>query len=309
MDIIMKYIKNLSSDREISQVALGCMRISDMSAKEIDAYINTALELGYNYFDHADVYGGGKCEEVFGNALKRDKNLRDKMVIQTKCGIKKGMYDFSKEHIISAVDGSLKRLGIEQIDVLLLHRPDLLMEPEEVASAFDYLQSSGKVAAFGVSNHSPAQIELLKKYVKQDIIINQLQLSITNAQMISSGANVNLDNSDGVNRDGYVRDYCRINDITVQPWSPLQKGFISGAFLDNESYEELNRALSEMADKYGMTKTGLSIAWILRLPDKMQPIVGSTNLDRIKQIAEASDIEISAEDWYKIYLTAGYKLP
>lgn len=305
----MKYINTFSKNIDVSQVALGCMRISGMSDYEADAYVNTALDCGYNYFDHADIYGGGRCEVVFGDVLKRNPSLRDKVIIQTKCGIRSGMYDFSKEHIINSVNNSLKNLAVEKIDVLLLHRPDLLMDPEQVANAFDELYSSGKVVAFGVSNHSPAQIELLKKYVKQDIVINQLQLSVTNAHMISNGANVNIEDKDGINYDGYIRDYCRLNNITVQPWSPLQKGFIEGTFLGNTEYSEVNNILNEMAEKYRITDTGMAIAWLLRLPEKMQPIVGSTNLDRIRQISEASDIYLSAEDWYKIYLAAGYRLP
>lgn len=305
----MKYITPLSENEKVSQVALGCMRISDKTDKEMDLYLNTAIECGINYFDHADIYGGGKCEEVFGAALKRNPELRDKIYIQTKCSIKRGMYDFSKQHIITSVDGSLKRLGLERIDTLLLHRPDLLMEPEEVAEAFDELEKSGKVKYFGVSNHSPMQIELLKKYVKQPLKFNQMQLSITNANMLSSGANVNLANSDGVNYDGYLRDYCRINDITIQPWSPLQYGFIEGSFLKNKKYKDLHKVIDEVAEKYGITDTGVAIAWLLRLPEKMQPIVGSTNIERIKAVAEASDITLSKEDWYKIYLAAGYRLP
>ncbi len=305
----MKYINFLASKREVSQVALGCMRIADFDDSQADRYLNTAYELGYNYFDHADIYGRGQCEEVFGRALKRSSHLRDKIVIQTKCGIGKGMYDFSTEHILSAVEGSLKRLGVESIDVLLLHRPDLLMEPDQVAAAFDSLQASGKVKEFGVSNHSPLQIELLKQSVRQDIIIDQMQLSIAKAQLISSGANVNVDNLDGINRDGYLRDYCRLKGITVQPWSPLQHGFIEGTFLTNEKFSGLNTALAEISEAYGITPTGLAIAWLLRLPEKMQPIVGSTNLERLKQIAAASDITLSAKDWYRIYLAAGYKLP
>ncbi len=305
----MKYIKTFSNDISVSQVALGCMRIGGMSNKEADDYLFNALDCGYNYFDHADIYGGGSCEEVFGGVIARHKELRDKIIIQTKCSIRCGMYDFSKEHILNSVDGSLKRLGVEKIDVLLLHRPDLLMEPDEVAEAFDKLYSSGKVGAFGVSNHSAPQIELLQRSVKQKLSINQLQLSLTNAQMISSGANVNLDNSDGINRDGYIRDYCRLNNITVQPWSPLQHGFISGSFLGNEDFAELNAKIKEKAEKYGVTDTGIAIAWLLRLPDKMQPIVGSVNPQRLKQIADAADISLSAEDWYDLYLTAGYRLP
>ncbi len=304
----MKYINNLL-DRPISQVALGCMRIANMTEKEVDNYINSAIEFGYNFFDHADIYGKGTCESVFGESLKRNPSLRDKIVIQTKCGIKSGTYNFSTEHIIYSVENSLKKLNCEQIDVLILHRPDLLMQPEEVAKAFDMLEQSGKVKYFGVSNHSPMQIEILKTCVKQDVKFNQLQLSVVNASMISSGANVNVQNADGVVRDGYVRDYCRLKGITIQPWSPLQHGFIEGPFLTNEKFSEVNGVIREIADKYGVTDTGLAISWLLRLPEKMQVIVGSTNLERIKQIAEASDITLTREEWYKIYRSAGYKLP
>ncbi len=306
----MKYIKTFSDKCEVSQVALGCMRISDKTDKEMDFYLNNAIELGINYFDHADIYGRGKCEEVFGAALKRNPTLRDKMYIQTKCSIVPGsMYDFSKEHIISAVDGSLKRLGVDYVDVLLLHRPDLLMEPEEVAEAFDELEAKGKVKAFGVSNHSPLQIELLQREMKQKLSINQMQLSITNANMLASGANVNLPCEDGINYDGYLRDYCRLKGITIQPWSPLQYGFIAGSFVNNKKYKSLNKVIDELAEKYGLTSTGMAIAWLMRLPDKMQPIVGSTNPDRIKAVAEAADVTISREDWYRIYREAGYRLP
>lgn len=305
----MKYITTFSKDKKVSQVALGCMRISSLTATETERYISSAIDMGYNYFDHADIYGGGACEEIFGKALALNKTLREKIVIQTKCGIRKGMYDFSKEHILNSVDNSLKKLGVENIDVLLLHRPDLLMEPEEVADAFEELERSGKVTAFGVSNHSAAQIELLKKYVKQPLIINQLQLSVTNATLISSGANVNLQSKDGTNYDGYLRDYCRLNDITVQPWSPLQHGFISGTFLGNPDFPEINEKLSELAEKYGVTDTGIAIAWLLRLPEKMQPVVGSINESRLHDIAKATDIEMTREDWYDIYRTAGYRLP
>lgn len=306
----MKYIKTFSDECEVSQVALGCMRISDKNDKEMDFYLGNAVELGINYFDHADIYGRGKCEEVFGAALKRNPALRDKIYIQTKCSIVPGsMYDFSKGHIISAVDGSLKRLGVDCVDVLLLHRPDLLMEPSEVAEAFDELEAKGKVKAFGVSNHSPLQIELLQREVKQKLSINQMQLSITNANMLASGANVNLPCEDGVNYDGYLRDYCRLKGITIQPWSPLQYGFIAGNFVDNKKYKSLNKVIDELAEKYGLTATGMAIAWLMRLPEKMQPIVGSTNPDRIKAVAQAADVTISREDWYRIYREAGYRLP
>ena len=306
----MKYINTFSDKHAVSQVALGCMRIADKTDKEMDFYLNNAVELGFNYFDHADIYGRGKCEEVFGAALKRNPTLRDKMYIQTKCSIVPGtMYDFSKKHIISAVDGSLKRLGVEYVDALLLHRPDLLMDPAEVAEAFDELESKGKVRAFGVSNHSPLQIELLQREMKQKLFANQMQLSITNANMTANGAHVNLPSEDGTNYDGYLRDYCRLKGITIQPWSPLQYGFIAGNFLTDEKYEKLNAVILDLAEKYGITPTGMAIAWLLRLPDKMQPIVGSTNPERIKAVADAADVELSREDWYRIYREAGYRLP
>ncbi len=305
----MKYINTFSNEKSVSQVALGCMRLEGMSQQEVDRYLMTAVDCGYNYFDHADIYGGGECERLFGKALAKHKELRDKIVIQTKCSIGGGMYNFEKDYIVNSVNSALSRLGVEKIDVLLLHRPDLLMEPCEVAEAFDILHSSGKVEAFGVSNHSPMQIALLQKYVNQKICINQLQLSLVYAGMISNGANVNMNNNDGVNRDGYVRDYCRLNDITIQPWSPLQFGFIYGCFLENEGYADVNNVINRLAEKYGTTDTGIAIAWLLRLPDRMQPILGSTNLERLKQVALAADITLSRKDWYELYSAAGYELP
>lgn len=305
----MKYMKIPTVDREVSRIALGCMRIDKMSESQADEYVKTALSCGYNFFDHADIYASGRCEEIFGGVLSRNKSLRDKLVIQTKCGIRQGMYDFSYSHIMASVEASLRRLNTERIDVLLLHRPDLLMEPDEVARAFDELYSSGKVGAFGVSNHSPMQLELLQKSVNQKLCINQLQLSVTNASMISSGASVNTSFDDAVNRDGYVRDYCKLNDITIQPWSPLQYGFFEGTFLDNDKFSQLNRVLDEMAEKYSVSKTAVAIAWLLRLPEKMQPVVGSTDIGRIKGIAKAADVVLEREDWYMIYRAAGHSLP
>ena len=305
----MKYINIFSKHVAVSNVALGCMRIDNMNLSDCSRYINTAVDCGYNFFDHADIYGGGRCEEIFGAVLKNEKGLRDKMYIQTKCGIRQGMYDFSYEYIIKSVDDSLSRLCPDSIDVLVLHRPDLLMDACEVARAFDELYRSGKVGAFGVSNQNPMQIELLQGCVDQKLCINQLQLSITNASMISSGASVNTAFSDAVVRDGYVRDYCRLHDITVQPWSPLQYGFFEGTFLNNDKFPKLNSVIKELSEKYSISDTGIAIAWLLRLPEKMQPIVGTTNLSRIKEIACASDVELSREDWYEVYRAAGHSLP
>ncbi len=304
----MKYM-SIGELEGVSRIALGCMRIDKMSAGEADTYINTALECGYNFFDHADIYGAGRCEEIFGKALADNKSLRDKMFIQSKCSIRSGYYDYSYEHIISSVNNSLKKLGIEQLDVLLLHRPDLLMEPDEVARAFDELYGSGKVRVFGVSNHNPMQIELLKKSVNQKIVINQLQLSVASASMISSGVCVNTQFDGAVDRDGYVRDYCRLNDITVQPWSPFQYGFFEGVFLNSDKYSELNAVINELAAQYGVSDTAVAVAWLLRLPENMQPVIGTTKLSRIKDTSKACDFELTREQWYRMYRAAGYALP
>ncbi|MNJ55146.1 Oxidoreductase YdhF [compost metagenome] len=236
-------------------------------------------------------------------------DVREKIILQSKCGIRQGMFDFSKEHILNSVDAILKRLKTDYLDVLLLHRPDALVEPEEVAEAFDLLESSGKVRHFGVSNQNPMQIELLKKYVKQPLVANQLQLSITNANMISNGINVNMENAAAVNRDGSILDYCRLNDITIQPWSPFQYGFFEGVFLGNDKFPELNQKIDEIAAKYEVSNTTIAIAWLLRHPAGMQPVTGTMNLERIKDCAKAADIHLTREEWYEIYRAAGNVLP
>ncbi len=292
----------------VPTVAVGCMRISDMSEKQISDFIETALENGANFFDHADIYGGGKSEIVFGNAIKGKP--REDFIIQTKCGIVPGkMFDFSYEHIVSSVEGSLKRLGTDYIDVLLLHRPDALVEPEEVARAFDSLKSSGKVRHFGVSNQNPYQIKLLQKYLDMPIVANQLQLSIMHASMINEGINVNMYNDSAINRDGGVLDFCRLENITIQPWSPMQYGFFEGCFVDNEKFPELNAVLEKLAKKYNVSKTTISIAWLLRHPAKMQVVTGTTNTTRLKDSFKASEVVLTREEWYEIYKAAGNILP
>ena len=293
----------------VSAVAMGCMRLGD--AKEAPGrVIETALELGIDFFDHADIYGGGRCEEIFGEWLAERPSMRDKIFIQTKCGIRKGCYDFSKKHILEAVDGSLKRLKTDHVDSLLLHRPDTLMEPEEVAEAFDELEKSGKVLMFGVSNHSPMQIELLKTAVKQPLVADQLQFSIPESGLVSSGLNVNMKNDESVMHDGSALEYLRIKGITIQAWSPFQGGFFKGPFVgDREKYPALNEKLDEKAEKYGVTPIAVAAAWILRHPAKIQLISGSVSTERMKLIASGADIELSREDWYDIYLAAGFRLP
>ena len=292
----------------VPTVAVGCMRISEMNEKEVSAFVDTALEQGANFFDHADIYGAGKSELVFGKAIA--PSMREKVIIQTKCGIISGkMFDFSYEHIMESVDGSLKRLGTEYIDVLLLHRPDALVEPEEVAEAFDQLEQSGKVRRFGVSNHKPMQIELLKKYVKQPLRFNQMQFSIPVSNMVANGLEVNMNSNGSVDRDGSVLDYCRLNDMTIQAWSPFQMPEWKGCFLGSDEYWQLNQEIRVLAEKYQVSDMAIATAWILRHPAKMQVIAGTTNLDRLKQIATGSQIELTREEWYKLYMAAGHPLP
>lgn len=296
------------SGLEVSTVAVGCMRFCNMEQKQIAEFLDTAIGLGVNFFDHADIYGDGESEKAFGKAIKAFD--REKVYIQTKCGIvPRRMFDFSYEHIIESVEGSLKRLDTDYIDVLLLHRPDALMEPEEVAKAFHKLKAEGKVRHFGVSNQNPYQMKLLQSCLDMPICANQLQFGIMHAQMVHSGINVNTYNENAADRDGSVLDYCRLNGITIQPWSPMQYGFMKGCFIDNEKFPELNGVMDELSAKYGLSKTALAFAWILRHPAKMQPITGTTNVGRLTDCIKGADIRLSREDWYKIYLAAGNILP
>ncbi len=305
----MRYMNIGNEKIKASEIALGCMRIADKPVKEVAELINIALDEGINFFDHADVYGRGKCEEIFAEATGMNSNIREKFIIQTKCGIRRGYYDFSKEHILEAVDGSLKRLNTDYIDILLLHRPDTLMEPEEIAEAFSILHSSGKVRNFGVSNFHPLQIELVSKYLNQRIIVNQLQLSIAHTGMIDFGFNVNMKVDQAINRDGGILEYCRVKDITIQAWSPFQYGFFEGTFMGNSKFQELNDKIEEIAREKGISNIAVPIAWILRHPARIQPIVGTTNLSRLKDICKASGVELTREEWYELYLSAGNKLP
>ncbi|WP_138493332.1 aldo/keto reductase [Paenibacillus pinistramenti] len=306
----MKKIKLGTSSLEVPVVAVGCMRINSLDKNEAERFVQSSLELGANFFDHADIYGGGTCEEIFAEAVHMSPSVRENLILQSKCGIRPGIaFDFSKEHILNSVDGILKRLNTEYLDVLLLHRPDALVEPEEVAEAFDQLESSGKVRHFGVSNQKPMQIELLKKYVKQPLVANQLQLSITNANMISNGINVNMEVHSSIDRDGSILDYCRLHDITIQPWSPFQYGFFEGVFLGNEKFPELNKKIDEIAAKYSVSNTTIAIAWLLRHPAKMQPVTGTMNTERLADCVKAGEVVLTREEWYEIYMAAGNILP
>jgi predicted oxidoreductase len=295
-----------------SNVVLGLMRIGGMSDEGIRALVGTARDAGINFFDHADVYGGDHgCERRFGDAVQFSSSEREQVYIQSKAGIAKGYFDFSKEHILESVDESLKALRTSYLDVLLLHRPDTLMEPEEVAGAFDALHSAGKVRNFGVSNQTPGQTELLRRALGQPIIANQVQLSITHANLIAQGIAANMGGlPQSVDRDNGILDYARLNKITLQAWSPFQKGFFDGVFLgDREAYPELNDALDEIAASHGVTPTAIAVAWITRHPANMQVVLGTTNPQRVIDSAAGSDIPLTRPEWYRLFTTAGHTLP
>lgn len=305
----MKNIKIRDGVVEIPEIGLGCMRITGLSLVEAERLVNTAIEAGISFFDHADIYAGGEAESHFAEAISMSPAIREQMILQTKCAIRKGSFDFSYEHIIESVERSLQRLRTDYVDFLLLHRPDALMEPAEVARAFEQLETEGKVKYFGVSNQNPYQMALLNKYCDNKIMVNQLQLSIASCSMIDAGLNVNMGNDLAVNRDGAVLDYCQLNDITVQAWSPFQYGFFDGVFIDSPEYVELNEVMDRLATKYNVTKNAIAVAWILRHPARIQPIVGTTNRQRLMDIAAASDIELTRQEWYELYLSTGKKLP
>jgi predicted oxidoreductase len=296
-----------------SNVILGLMRISSLDDEQIRTLVRTARDEGITMFDHADVYGDEThgCERRFGEAGAVPAAERDQVVIQSKVGIRDGYFDFSREHILSSVNESLTALDTDYLDILLLHRPDTLVEPEEVAAAFDELKASGKVRAFGVSNQTPGQVELLKRFVTQPIVVNQVQLSITHAPLIAQGVAANMAGLDqSISRDNGILDYSRLNDITLQAWSPFQKGFFDGVFLgDRENYAELNDAIDDIAAKYGVTPTAIAVAWITRHPAGMQVVLGTTNDQRVRDSAAGSDLPLTRQEWYRLFTAAGHILP
>lgn len=312
----MKYYEIPHTNMRQSAVIQGCMRFKGMSSTEVEQIVNLCLENGINSFDHADVYGTagmrGECEQLFGRVLKENPGLRDKVYIQSKCGICKSeqdYYDFSKEHILEAVDGILTRLQTEYLDALLLHRPDTLMEPEEVADAFETLHKAGKVRYFGVSNMNPGQVELLDRAVDAPLVFNQLQLSIAHCPMIDTGLSVNNRIPQAVDYEGGILEYSRLKAMTIQAWSPFQKGLFEGPFLtDWETYGELNAYIDQLAEKYNVTNTAIAVAWILRHPAHMQVILGTTNQKRIADACQGADITLTREEWYTLYAKAGKRI-
>lgn len=308
----MRYITLGQDDKELSEIVLGMMRIKDKSVKEVEELVETALSVGINAFDLADIYGRGRCEELLGLVLKNRPDLREKMWIQSKCGIRIEeftYFDFSKDYIIKSVDGILQRLKIDHVDSLLLHRPDALMESDQVAEAFDLLYKQGKVRNFGVSNQNPMMMELLKKDVKQPLAVNQLQLSAAFTPGFESGFHVNMEDSQAAMRDGSIFEYCKLHDVVIQAWSVLQFGYFRGNFVGNEKFQALNQVLERLAIKYGVTSSTIAISWILRYPAKMQAVVGTTNPKHLREVSQAANFSLTRKEWYEIYLAAGNNLP
>ena len=308
----MRYIKFGERQKEVSEVVLGLMRISEMTVDQVEDLIESALEVGINAFDIADCYGHGKCEQILGEVLKRRPDLREKMWIQSKCGIRMEeftYFDFSKEHILEAVDGILERLNVDYIDSLLLHRPDALMEPAEIAEAFDLLKSQGKVIDFGVSNQNPMMMALIQKDVNQPLVANQLQLSAAFTPSFDAGFHVNMKQEAGIVRDSSIFEYCRLHDVVIQAWSVLQFDYFGGVFLGSEKYPELNHVLNRLAEKYHVSPSAVAIAWVLRYPAKMQAVIKTTKKARVAEAAKAAEIQLTRKEWYEIYLAAGNDLP
>ena len=305
----MRYFEFGCTKRKVSVIGLGCMRMDDLTAKQVDSVIKASLDNGINFFDHADIYGDGECEKKFGAAMKRDKSLRDRIFIQSKCTIRDGLYDFSRDYILQSVDGILSRLGTDRLDSLLLHRPDALMELDDVREAFEKLYSEGKVHSFGVSNMNRFQMELLQSGISFPIVADQLQMSLAHTPLIDEGINVNTMFNGAVTRSSGTLEYCRLKGIIVQTWSPLQKGFFDGCFIGDPEYAELNQVLDRLADKYKVKADSVALAWLLRYPARMQVIIGTMNPKHIQSAAKAADFTLTREEWYELYRAAGNELP
>lgn len=308
----MKYYKIQNTDLEVSALSLGTMRLPQLGTDAAEQFVLSAVESGINFIDEADIYGGGSSEEIIGGILQRSTGLREKIVLQSKVGIvfRNGhRYDMTKDYILPAVEDSLKRLKTDHLDILLLHRPDALMDPAEVADAFDELHRAGKVRYFGVSNQNVSQMKLLQKHMKMPLIINQLQLSVIHSALIDQGIFVNMTDQEAIDRDGGILNYCMMNDILIQPWSPLQASWADGTFIDNPKYEKTNVILADLAKKYNVTKTAVALAWLLRHPAGMQPILGTTSVVHLKESLAALDFRLTAQEWYDLYLAEDKPLP
>ena len=309
----MRYIEFGKEKRKVSEIVMGLMRIGEMSTKEVATLIETGLEVGINFLDTADIYAKGKAEEILGDVFVENPGLREKVFLQSKCGIRIDedftYFDFSKKYIMNAVDASLKRLKTDYLDCLLLHRPDVLMDFNEVAEAFTKLFYAGKVKNFGVSNFNPVLMATLGDFLDFPIVANQVQLSIAHTPMIDADFQVNMHWDGSAMRDGGILKVCQSRGIVVQAWSSLQYGYFEGIFLGSEKFPKLNKVLNRMAEEKNVTPTAIALAWILRYPAKMQAIIGTTKPARIKDSAKATDFNLTRKEWYELYLAAGNKLP
>lgn len=309
----MRYIEFGKNKARVSEIVLGSMRIPAMSVAEVGELISTCLDEGINMVDTADIYGGGHSEELIGDAIAANPGMRDQIFLQTKCSIRfaeHGSYfDFSKDYIISAVEASLKRLKTDHVESLLLHRPDVLMEPDEIAEAFDELHDAGKVLEFGVSNQNPLQMKRIAKASRYPLAANQVQLSVAFAPAFEAMLNVNMENDPATMRDGGIFEYCERKGMAIQAWSVFQHGYFAGTFLGAPEYEELNAVLDRLAEKYGVTPGAVALAWILRYPAKMQAVIGTTKASRVRESARACDFTLTRDEWYELYKAAGRRLP
>lgn len=307
----MKKIPLGKTNMEVSEVALGCMRMADMSVEAASVVVKTALDEGINFFDHADMYGKGKSELVFGEVLKRLGVDRESIYIQSKCGIdvENGTFNYEKQYILDCVEGILKRLQTDYIDVLLLHRGDALVDPKEVSEAFNILKASGKVRHFGVSNHSGMMIDLLNKYLDVELVANQVQMSIMHTPSIDYALNFNNRSALGTDHAAGMIEHARIHDMTLQAWSPFYAGYFEAVFVDNPDYPVINEAMEKIANKYGVSKEAVAVAWISRHPAQIQTLIGSMNSDRIKRICKVRDFRLTHTEWYDLYKAAGNTLP
>lgn len=305
----MKYFDFGCTKRKVSVIGLGCMRMDELNPTQVDRVVKTSIDAGINFFDHADIYGDGECEKLFSTVLKKNPDLRDNIFIQSKCAIRNGLYDFSRDYILRSVDGILSRLGTDHLDCLLLHRPDALMDLDEVQQAFSRLHEEGKVLSFGVSNMNRFQMELLQSGISFPIVADQIQMSLAHTPLIDEGINVNTMFEGAVTRSSGTLEYCRLKGIIVQTWSPLQKGFFDGCFLGDPDYDGLNQVLDRLADKYNVKSDSIAYAWLLRYPAMMQVIAGTMNSEHIISAAKAADIDLTREEWYELYRSAGNELP
>jgi predicted oxidoreductase len=317
----------LADGLPVSRLAYGCMQLSrawdatPVTADErrlTQRLVETALAGGITLFDHADIYARGKSEQVFGDVLRASPGLRERMVLQSKCGIRfaddppgtPGRYDFSQAHIVASAEGSLSRLGVGHLDVLLLHRPDALVEPDEVAKAFDTLHTAGKVRHFGVSNHTAGQIALLRRHVRQPLVANQVEVSLLHHHLIDDGVVANTTGHAYASAAGTL-DYCRLHDLRMQAWSPLAGGKLATT---SEFADPVIRATSallhQLAEEKGVTPEAIQLAWLLRHPAGIQPIVGTTDPVRLAACCAADGVTLSREEWYALFTAArGTRVP